>query len=354
MANKKITDLTDIGTPANDDLLEIVDVSDLTDSPEGTSKKVLVSALGGGSTPTLQEVLDEGTNATFIDDTFEYYANDGLLTGTDGGYAFDRSSQWTDEDGNFYDHNISVQANQSILGGQKANEDYSANGVFDVNEGKLLLQQDLGDGTNIHTKKLSFEDSDFPLGTDAEFNFVFPKDEDEGIRKIATREWVEDNVEERPLILISDVTKTTILGVSVLTPFRSYLIPANTLVNYNILHVVIKGLKQNNTGNGTLRLFINTSNNFATATEIGRNNLTTVQNFAIERNYELYSTTLEGYIFNSSLLTDITNVNAANSTTTYNRTNDLYFWIAITPNSITEDHTLKMVRIIAYKEKTTI
>jgi len=48
MPLKKITDLTDIGTPASDDLLEIVDVSDTTDSPEGTSKKVLVSALGGG------------------------------------------------------------------------------------------------------------------------------------------------------------------------------------------------------------------------------------------------------------------------------------------------------------------
>jgi len=48
MPIKKITDLTDIGTPASDDLLEIVDVSDTTDSPQGTSKKVLVSALGGG------------------------------------------------------------------------------------------------------------------------------------------------------------------------------------------------------------------------------------------------------------------------------------------------------------------
>ena len=48
MPIKKITDLTDIGTPASTDVLEIVDVSDTTDSPQGTSKKVLVSALGGG------------------------------------------------------------------------------------------------------------------------------------------------------------------------------------------------------------------------------------------------------------------------------------------------------------------
>jgi hypothetical protein len=58
MANVKITELTDIGTPASDDVLEIVDIS------TNTSKKVQVSALGGGATPTLQEVTDEGNTTT--------------------------------------------------------------------------------------------------------------------------------------------------------------------------------------------------------------------------------------------------------------------------------------------------
>ena len=56
MANVKITELTDIGTPASDDVLEIVDIS------TNTSKKVQVSALGGGATPTLQEVTTAGAN----------------------------------------------------------------------------------------------------------------------------------------------------------------------------------------------------------------------------------------------------------------------------------------------------
>jgi hypothetical protein len=58
MANVKITELTDIGTPASDDVLEIVDIS------TNTSKKVQVSALGGGATPTLQEVTTEGNETT--------------------------------------------------------------------------------------------------------------------------------------------------------------------------------------------------------------------------------------------------------------------------------------------------
>ncbi|CAB4148597.1 hypothetical protein UFOVP530_21 [uncultured Caudovirales phage] len=58
MANVKITELTDIGTPASDDVLEIVDIS------TNTSKKVQVSALGGGATPTLQEVTTAGNETT--------------------------------------------------------------------------------------------------------------------------------------------------------------------------------------------------------------------------------------------------------------------------------------------------
>lgn len=42
MAIKKVTDLTTLATADSDDLLMIVDVSDTTDSPEGTSKQIEV------------------------------------------------------------------------------------------------------------------------------------------------------------------------------------------------------------------------------------------------------------------------------------------------------------------------
>jgi hypothetical protein len=52
MANKKITDLTALTTPASGDLLYIVDVSDTTGSANGTSKKItkdnLLTGIGGG------------------------------------------------------------------------------------------------------------------------------------------------------------------------------------------------------------------------------------------------------------------------------------------------------------------
>jgi len=86
MANKRITELGDIGTPSGSDVLEIVDVSDTTDSPEGTSKKVLVSALSGGGGAVssvngdtgavvvdLESVLTEGDRPIKLLDSFTPY-----------------------------------------------------------------------------------------------------------------------------------------------------------------------------------------------------------------------------------------------------------------------------------------
>lgn len=52
MANKKVTALTELTTPASDDLLYVVDVSDTSGGADGTSKKMQVGNLpssGGGA-----------------------------------------------------------------------------------------------------------------------------------------------------------------------------------------------------------------------------------------------------------------------------------------------------------------
>jgi len=65
MANRKIPELPELTSVANDDLFYVVDISDTSESAQGTSKKVKKSNL----TPTLQQVLDNGNSASVITST---------------------------------------------------------------------------------------------------------------------------------------------------------------------------------------------------------------------------------------------------------------------------------------------
>lgn len=72
MAGVKITDLTPLATAASDDLMYIVDVSDNTESPQGTSKQIEVGNMfsSGAYTPTISGVVNainvDPIAATFI------------------------------------------------------------------------------------------------------------------------------------------------------------------------------------------------------------------------------------------------------------------------------------------------
>jgi hypothetical protein len=70
MAGVKITDLPALATAASGDLLYIVDISDLSESPEGTSKSIEVGNLAiiesGTWTPTVTTDYDSGTVLTAI------------------------------------------------------------------------------------------------------------------------------------------------------------------------------------------------------------------------------------------------------------------------------------------------
>jgi len=70
MANKKLTDLTELTTPADGDFLYIVDVSDTTESAQGTSKKIRKDKVDSGASK------ENIANKSYIHttDTEKYYS----------------------------------------------------------------------------------------------------------------------------------------------------------------------------------------------------------------------------------------------------------------------------------------
>ena len=78
MAGVKITDLTPLTTAASDDLLYIVDVSDTSESPQGTSKQIEVGNLfeSGTWTPTFSDFSGCVVDATLLS---AYYSRIGNI-----------------------------------------------------------------------------------------------------------------------------------------------------------------------------------------------------------------------------------------------------------------------------------
>lgn len=79
MANKKLTDLTELTTPADNDFLYIVDVSDTTESAQGTSKKIRKDKVDSGAS---KENIANKQNSLAIDGTGTKYPTvDAVNTG---------------------------------------------------------------------------------------------------------------------------------------------------------------------------------------------------------------------------------------------------------------------------------
>jgi len=70
MANKKLTDLTELTTPADNDFLYVVDVSDTTESPQGTSKKIRKDKVDSGASK--ENIANKSD--IYTTDTEKYYS----------------------------------------------------------------------------------------------------------------------------------------------------------------------------------------------------------------------------------------------------------------------------------------
>jgi hypothetical protein len=173
--------------------------------------------------------------------------------------------------------------------------------------------------------------------------------------KYPTTQAVADGLALKTLPLIADDTTAVVTGVTVPTAFRSYLIPAGTLTNYNRLIMQMQVRKESGTGTGQIRFYVNNSNDFATSTQIATANMTSGISYgSLERKMVMRGTNIIGFGFTTNSATD-SNVNAAAfDTTAFNRANDIWVFVAVNPASVTEVYTLEYFEMNARRTKTTI
>ena len=107
-----------------------------------------------------------------------------------------------------------------------------------------------------------------------------------------------------------------------------------------MIKLLFKATKTN-TSAATMRLKINTTNTLVGATQIGLFNFTTLANtYALmTRTFDLQGGNLYGYNFSSSLISDLTAVNTAGNSTTYNTANTLYLFFTLQLSNIADSAT---------------
>jgi hypothetical protein len=100
MANAKVPNLAELTTPADDDVLYVVDISDTTDDAAGSSRKIAFSSLSrlpGYTTAEISDIADAvNTSATKVNGVAVW---DTTATKIKVATGADNNSTWVDADG---------------------------------------------------------------------------------------------------------------------------------------------------------------------------------------------------------------------------------------------------------------
>jgi len=148
MANKKLTDLTELTTPADGDFLYIVDVSDTTESAQGTSKKIRKDKVDSGAS---KENIANKQNSLAIDGTGTKYPTVDAVNTIDLQKVVDvgGSAMVSDESGKI--GALYVTTDFSAL----TNENSIRGGALAINDGFFeISQSDYISGINTSVKML--------------------------------------------------------------------------------------------------------------------------------------------------------------------------------------------------------
>jgi hypothetical protein len=168
---------------------------------------------------------------------------------------------------------------------------------------------------------------------------------------------IQTQIDNRVRTLLNDnVNSSAVTGTVANTIFKSYLIPANTLAVGDTLDFKAVCSKTGTNANANFRLYTNTSASLTGASALalvtpGATNLY----FSLDRTYTLKSgNTLESFPVGSTAPTDEVATTLAISNTAFNPAVDNWFIVAIQPNNASDSFVQTLCYITQMKAKTTI
>lgn len=325
MANKKITDLVDIGTPASGDLLEIVDIS------EGVSKRVAVSALGGGSTPTLQEVTDEG-NEIVSDDNLNKIVIDKVLQTITFYSRYLITDPWVIAS-QVTQYGFYVDPTLTIFGGTTVS--------LDVFTG-LAVADDFLNSINITSISATKNGVEFATLDDIPPAITIDATPTDGSANAVSSNGVFDALAlkcNKPLV--DTVSSSALTGVTTEGILKSYLIPANTLTSSEILNFSNDLYKTGTAGICTSRLYTNTTASLSGASLLATSTSTAGnRKMPLRRQLVLKGGNIEVLAATASTPDDNINSSSVATIVTFNPTVDNYL-ITTAQNANAGDSTLQ-------------
>jgi hypothetical protein len=133
-----------------------------------------------------------------------------------------------------------------------------------------------------------------------------------------------------PLKIRDTVVSATVTGIVADTEAKSYFIPAKTLNVNDILDIIVEVSKTGAVGTGTYKIWKNTTNSFAGATQIAIFTTSTIElTTKVSRQFTLRNNLLLGNDFTTSLASDIISTSTEFDSTSFNTEVGNYIFVSI-------------------------
>jgi hypothetical protein len=150
---------------------------------------------------------------------------------------------------------------------------------------------------------------------------------------LSSTDWTSFNGRKKKVI--SDTTSVSISGSTSLTLVKTYEVTTGTLPSSSILDLFMYSTRTGTSATHTMGLYINTTNNFATATLI--QTVTTSGNFnpilPFKGTFALKSNLLIGGVWNSATGTNYPNSATGTSVACNNTSASVWFFVGVTPSN---------------------